>query len=196
MSNYKKEQFTELYVEQKLLQKEIAAELDISIGTVASYLRLFEIPLRTRTQTIALAQSKGALYGPPGAGVLGPKHFNWKGGRVAHHSGYVLVWLHPDDPFAQMAEHNKRGTSYVPEHRIVMARHLGRLLQPWEVVHHKNGIRDDNRIENLELNTKGAHMKSHSQGYQDGFNAGYYDGKGERIKTLELRITKLEATRR
>jgi len=75
---------------------------------------------------------------------LGERHPSYKGGRRTS-QGYVLV-LHPDAP-------NRRNgkTNEVLEHRLVMEQHLGRKLKDKENVHHKNGIRDDNRIENLEL---------------------------------------------
>jgi len=59
-------------------------------------------------------------------------------------SGYVLVY--PDN-----AKHPTTNNGRILEHRLVMEKHLGRYLKPGETIHHKNGIRSDNRIENLEL---------------------------------------------
>lgn len=58
-------------------------------------------------------------------------------------AGYVYVAV-PEHP------HKNKGNK-VAYHRIVMEKHLGRYLLPHENVHHKNAIRDDNRLDNLEL---------------------------------------------
>jgi hypothetical protein len=67
----------------------------------------------------------------------------WKGGRHTDANGYVLVRAkgHP----------NAQPNGYVLEHVLAMSNVLGRKIEPSETVHHKNGIRSDNRIENLEL---------------------------------------------
>ncbi|KKN45279.1 hypothetical protein LCGC14_0684650 [marine sediment metagenome] len=114
---------------------------------------------------------------------------NYRGGRIADPHGYTRIRLQPEDFFYPMV---KRG-GYVSEHRLVMAEHLGRCLQSWEIVHHKNGIRTDNRIENLELTTIGSHIREHHKGYQDGYQKGLYDGHEVRIKQLEQRVTLLES---
>lgn len=67
----------------------------------------------------------------------------WRGGRVIDQDGYVLIKC-PDHPARD--RHN-----YVREHRLVMEQTLGRYLQPQEVVHHKNGDKQDNRPENLAV---------------------------------------------
>ena len=85
---------------------------------------------------------------------FGADNANWRGGRM-HHMGYVSIRVYPDDFFYPMASWN----GYVREHRLVMAKHLGRNLSSWELIHHINGTKDDNRLENLQIVTDDEHKQ-------------------------------------
>lgn len=74
-------------------------------------------------------------------------------GTWTNAEGYVFERIAPDDPMTTMANNG-----YVLQHRLVLARYLGRPLTPKETVHHINGRRGDNRIENLQLRN-GKHGK-------------------------------------
>jgi len=87
-----------------------------------------------------------------GVRTFGKDNPNWKGGKIIL-EGYIYIYK-PDHPFA-----NNRG--YVPEHRLVMEKHLGRVLSPAEKVHHKNHERADNRLENLMLCPNDSYHKKH-----------------------------------
>ena len=78
----------------------------------------------------------------------------WKGGKNKTKFGYVRI---------HMPWHPNSSNGYVTEHRLVMEKHLGRYLKKSETVHHKNGVKDDNNIDNLELLTPSKHALIHSK---------------------------------
>lgn len=71
---------------------------------------------------------------------VGKNATHWKGGRIKTVQGYIKLHR-PNHPCAR--------NGYVPEHRLVMEKKMGRYLKPNELVHHINGKKDDNREENL-----------------------------------------------
>lgn len=77
--------------------------------------------------------------------LCGSKNPMWKGGTYLH-EGYRNVWVNG---------------KYRKEHDLVMEKKIGRKLTKDEVVHHINGNKLDNRIENLELMTKSTHISYH-----------------------------------
>jgi len=89
-----------------------------------------------------------------GKSCYGSNHYNWRGGSISS-EGYRKVSLYqfPEKyhellkPMATSVKHR----NYILEHRAVMAIHLNRALLPSETVHHKNGDKLYNKMENLEL---------------------------------------------
>ncbi len=127
------------------------------------YERLKKSGVKTRTisESLKLAHKLGKTKN-----VSGKNNWNWKGGRHKNKYGYITI---------NIGNNRKR-----PEHRMVWEKHNGEIPEGW-VVHHLNGIRDDNRIENLCAMPRKYHSpKLIIEPYK------------KRIKELELTIAKLE----
>src|SRR5262249_27349278 len=119
-----------------------------------------EVPCASCGQPVSLIRSQAAKRKNPSCSpacrtAIARRHFAgagnpaWHGGRKTDpRTGYIYLRINGRDRL---------------EHRVVMEAHLGRRLKRCEVVHHKNGIKGDNRIENLEMMSAGDHTRHHAR---------------------------------
>lgn len=128
-----RDEIIRLYVDANWPQAAIGAKFNMSQIVISRFLR-----------------SQGIDCGAK----AGEEHGSWKGGLVETQGGYLQRLVPPDHEFASM----RTVTGYILEHRLVMAKHLGRPLYPTETVHHIDGNTKNNNIDNLQLR-QGLHGK-------------------------------------
>lgn len=137
-------QLREWYIDYSWSSIRIAEVVGCSDAAVLKALKKFGIYVRSHKEA---AINKNPMSDDHKAKVIanvrklhkiqvGENHPQWKNARWLDKDGYALI---------------RRNKKTVKEHRWVMEQHIGRKLNEWEEINHKNRIKDDNRIENLEI---------------------------------------------
>lgn len=127
-----------LYIIDKRSLIYIGKKFGTTHVTIVKHMKKYNIPLRDKKETY----------------LCGNDNWMWKGGIKSPRKGYIQI---------KVEDHPHAVGGYVYEHRYVMEKHIGRFLKTNEHVHHKNGDKHDNRIENLELLTQIEHLKRHAE---------------------------------
>jgi len=153
-----KNKLKKLYLDEGKSSLEIARIFDCSWLTIVNYLRKYNLPVRNHSEKTLNAFKTGKMDFMPKVWNSGRKRWcksgnpRWKpiGSKRFSH-GYVLI---------KIAE-NKGFKNWVEEHRYKMEQKLGRKLYKKEIIHHKNGVRSDNRLSNLIVMSDKSHRRFH-----------------------------------
>ena len=148
----------QLYVVEQKGTREIGKILGVSKYSVSKNLKLNNIEVRPSGYQTghSVSQEVRDKISKGNKGKLKPRpKMQGMGSRFVDNNGYIRVY-YPTHP------HCDNGGN-VREHVMLMEKKIGRLLEKDEVVHHINGNKQDNRIENLQLMTRSEHMKLHNK---------------------------------
>lgn len=161
-----------MYHDNKKSALDIARTCNVDKKTILYHMRKHGIQRRTRINSVTLSHEQGKVKYGARAGMKGHPisektrekmnegiRKKWEGHKTNHGSGYVVV---------------RSGGKQRLEHRVVMEKHIGRKLNNEEDVHHINGNKKDNRVENLHL-------------FKDRSSHSYYHKMKELGKEVELR---------
>lgn len=161
---------------------EIAAELGCSNAIVSYW--VYQHGLRDKD--IGKSEICKAAYRKKWPeGRMGEVAGNWRGGRRILPSGYVYIHT-PEHPNASQA-------GYVAEHRLVMEKKLGRYLESSEVVHHLDGNKRNNDLDNLAVLVRGQHVSEHFEASHEVLESRRHLGELEEENALlKRRIEELE----
>lgn len=144
---------------------EIAELLNMAVGKIHRYFTIYEIEprkhLNERAKEKISRANKGNTFKKGHKASEETKQkisvansLKGIGHKKTRTDGYVSIYF-PDHP-------KSSEDGYIMEHVLVMECFVGRWLADDEVVHHKNRIRHDNRIENLQLLTNSEHARLHA----------------------------------